>query len=425
MAQTATPSKTLQMGGLLEDVVATCKNDVPVSYTSSHNPFIESLLRCVEGVQSVWRQSSLYKHLLLTDGVTYDDVLLRPRKSLLSRSDPVTKAYLLKNLVLDIPIVSSNMDTVTGVEMAIAMAELGGMGFLYRHLTPSDTESADMVRAVKKTNKEYRVCASVGVNGGSLENARALIKAGVDVVVFDVANAYGDLMAKSISDFKHEFPVVPVVAGNVATPEGIDFLARLGVDAIKVGIGPGAVCTTRLVTGHGIPQLTAVYQCARRASRYGIPIIADGGIKQSGDIVKALAAGASMVMLGSVLAGTLESPGRVYGGDVPYSNPERLTFQEIKDGNYFKIYRGMSGADVQREAGRDISRTAPEGITTRIPYKGSVKPLVEELAAGLRSGMSYSGARTIRELQESALFQRVSPIGLVENGPHVKLLYQR
>ncbi|MBS3112989.1 IMP dehydrogenase [Candidatus Woesearchaeota archaeon] len=377
------------------------------------------------------RFSKIGQYAMLAYNTTFDDVLLIPRKSLTSRKSACIKTKLTKNIQLSIPLVSSNMDTVTGVEMAAAMANMGGIGFIYR-LTNSIEEEAEMIKEVKKRglnlNMNYLVGASVGVKGAFMERAKMLIDAGTDIIIFDVANGYSNQMAYAIKTFKSKHPNVPIVAGNVATPGGVKFLAKLGVDCIKVGIGPGSVCTTRIVTGHGVPQLSAIYRCAKKAKKYGIPIIADGGIRNSGDIVKALAVGADVVMLGSLFAGTFESPGDVYTIEknkiqkVPIT---KVTSIEPEDYDcLFKIYRGMSGKDVQIDAQKKTlsqkNEIVAEGVSKKIPYKGPVKPIIEQLIGGLMSGMSYSHSKTIKELQKKAIFEKVSTLGQKENTPHAK-----
>ncbi|MFA5142478.1 MAG: IMP dehydrogenase [Candidatus Woesearchaeota archaeon] len=395
-------------------------------------PFTEILEDMYDSIYKRYRSSSIGRYALLAYNTTFDDVIMLPRKSLNSRRDADTTSDLTSKIKLKIPIISANMDTVTGVEMAVAMAEIGGIGFLYR-LTNSIDEEAEMIKEVKRrgveVGKKYLVGASVGVKEDFMDRADKLINAGADIIIFDIANGYSEQMANAITTFRSKYPHHPIVAGNVATPGGVEFLANLGVDCIKVGIGPGAVCTTRLVTGHGVPQLSAIYRCARKAREYGIPIIADGGIRLSADIVKALAAGASTVMLGSLLAGTYESPGNVYsiknGKDmlVPQSTLRKMTPEECE--KCFKIYRGMSSRDVQVDAQSKKlvdgnKRIIPEGVTKRIPYKGFVKPIIEQLVGGLQSGMSYSTAHTIKELQKRALFEKISPLGQKENTPHAE-----
>jgi len=262
--------------------------------------------------------------------------------------------------------------------------------------------------AAKDSHGRLRVGAAIGVTGDYLERAQELVRKKVDVLVIDSAHAHSERVMNAIRTIRRKLPDVELIAGNVATYEGAADLIALDVDAIKVGIGPGSICTTRVVTGAGVPQLTAIAECARAARPAGIPIIADGGIKYSGDITKAIAAGADTVMIGSLFAGTDESPG------------ELILYQ----GRTFKSYRGMgslgamvgSGAD---RYGQDSSgKLVPEGIEGRVPSKGPLAELVYQLVGGLKAGMGYCGCATIRELQEKARFVRITPAGLRESHVH-------
>jgi IMP dehydrogenase len=263
--------------------------------------------------------------------------------------------------------------------------------------------------AAKDSHGRLRVGAAVGVTGDYLERAEELVKAKVDVIVVDTAHGHSTRVLEAVRNLKERFPEVEVAAGNVATSEGACDLIQLGVDALKVGIGPGSICTTRVVTGAGVPQITAIAECARVAHKAGVPIIADGGVKFSGDVTKAIAAGASTVMIGSLFAGTEESPG------------ETILFQ----GRTFKSYRGMGsigameigGADRYAQEG-DRSKLVPEGIEGRVPYKGVLAEMVTQLVGGLRSGMGYCGCRTVEELQAKARFVRITSAGLRESHVH-------
>ncbi len=258
--------------------------------------------------------------------------------------------------------------------------------------------------------------AAIGVREGEVERAKLLVEAGVDALVVDVAHGHSEMCIKMVRRIRELYgDEVEVVAGNVATPEGVEDLASAGADAVKVGIGPGSVCTTRLVAGVGVPQLTAIMKCSEAADRLGVPIIADGGVRRSGDIVKALAAGASTVMIGKLLAGTDESPGTIV----------------LKNGRRYKIYRGMASMyamlgrefrfrEGEAEALLDASEYSyyAEGVEAYVPYTGSASDVIKRLVAGLRSGMSYVGARTIEELREKAIFIRVTGASLRESAPH-------
>ncbi len=468
-------------------------------------------------------------------GLTFDDVLLVPQRSgIRSRKDVSTATWLAPGIRLSIPIISANMDTVTEASMAIAMAQLGGIGILHRFMSISD--QADRVRRVKRaesivvenprtipveanvgqarqqmaeaevgglvvidgenrvvgiiTNRdvklapdssapisqvmtprerliiastgesleeargklfEYRieklplvdaeghlaglitaqdiikiethpdatkdsrgrlrVGAAVGVREEELARAAACVEAGADVLVVDIAHGHSDHTIQMIQKLKSNFPALPVIAGNVATAQGVRDLVEAGADSVKVGVGSGSICTTRIITGFGVPQLTAIADCAEAAQQLKIPIIADGGIRNSGDITKALAAGGSSVMLGNLLAGTDESPG------APVT----------RDGQRYKIVRGMASltANVDRRALENGAPTienwgevVPEGVEAIVPYRGSVADILHQLVGGLRSGMSYAGACSIEELWRKAEFIRLTPSGKAESLPH-------
>ncbi len=268
--------------------------------------------------------------------------------------------------------------------------------------------------ACKDEQGRLRVGAALGATGDYLERAAELVKAKVDLLVVDTAHGHSTRVLDAVRNVKNKFPGVELVAGNVATFNGAHDLIELGVDGVKVGIGPGSICTTRVVTGAGVPQITAIAECARAALKAGVPIIADGGIKYSGDIPKAIAAGASSVMLGSLFAGTEESPG------------ETILYQ----GRSFKSYRGMGSIAAmtagsgdryaqEREVARgEISKLVPEGIEGRVPYKGLLADLVAQLVGGLRSGMGYCGCATIEELQQRGRFLRITSAGLRESHVH-------
>jgi IMP dehydrogenase len=467
------------------------------------------------------------------EALTFDDVLLLPAKSeiLPSRTDVAT--HLTRNIRLNTPLVSAAMDTVTESRLAIAMAQLGGIGIIHKNLTieaqaeevdrvkrsesgmivdpitvaPEQriSEALDLMRKYKisgvpvtdrtgrllgiLTNRDLRfetrtdlkvsevmtkddlvtvpvgttleeaksilhkhkiekllvvdrdyhlkglitvkdiqkmirypdackdglgrlrVGAALGVARDTLDRARALVQARVDLLVIDTAHGHSAGVMDAVKKVKAAFPGIDVVAGNVATDQGAEDLIKLGVDAIKVGMGPGSICTTRVVAGVGVPQITAIAQCAAVARRHGIPVIADGGIKFSGDVTKALAAGASSVMIGSLFAGTEESPG------------ETILYQ----GRTFKAYRGMGSMGAMRkgsadryfqesEAGDD--KLVPEGIEGMVPYKGSLQALVPQLVGGLRAGMGYCGAKDIETLRREARFIRVTSAGLKESHAH-------
>ena len=468
-------------------------------------------------------------------GLTFDDVLLVPRRSpVRSRGDVSTATRFSRRISVQIPIVSANMDTVTEWKMAVAMARAGGIGIIHRFMTaerqadevrrvkraeshiveapmtvpcgasvrearevmarhgigglvvvdenqrpagiitqrdiqfatngddvcalmtpasrlvtaPEHTslEEAQLIlhkhrleklplvdqdgrlaglittkdivrllqhpRATKDQKGRLQVGAAVGVQPGFLERAALLVEAGVDTLVVDIAHGHSDNAIHAVAALRKAFDQVDIVAGNVATAEGTRDLIEAGADAVKVGVGPGSICITRIVTGFGVPQLTAVADCAEAAAPYGVPIIADGGIRNSGDVVKVLAAGAHSVMVGSLLAGTDESPGVVV----------------LRNGRRTKVSRGMAslGAVMERpdrpaeSEGDDPTwaRVVAEGVEAAVPYRGSVDDLLYQLVGGLRSGLSYGGARNLDELRANAEFVPITQAGMTESRPH-------
>ncbi|SHG56292.1 inosine-5'-monophosphate dehydrogenase [Thermosyntropha lipolytica DSM 11003] len=276
-------------------------------------------------------------------------------------------------------------------------------------ITIKDIEKAHKYPNAAKDKKGRLLAgAAVGTAKDTLERVEALVKAGVDVIVVDTAHGHSLGVINMVKKIKQKFPEVDLIAGNVATAEATEELIKAGADAVKVGIGPGSICTTRVVAGIGVPQITAVYECSRVAKKYDIPIIADGGIKYSGDIAKAIAAGADSVMLGNLLAGTDEAPGETV----------------IWQGRSYKVYRGMGslGAMTQGSSDRyfqeDAKKLVPEGIEGRVPYRGSVADTIFQLVGGLRAGMGYCGARNIKEMQTKTRFIKITNAGLIESHPH-------
>ncbi|GMN83351.1 IMP dehydrogenase [Streptococcus pyogenes] len=471
----------------------------------------------------------------LKKGYTFDDVLLIPAESHVLPNEVDLKTKLADNLTLNIPIITAAMDTVTGSEMAIAIARAGGLGVIHKNM--SITEQAEEVRKVKRsengviidpffltpehkvseaeelmqryrisgvpivetlanrklvgiiTNRDMRfisdynapisehmtsehlvtaavgtdletaervlhehrieklplvdnsgrlsglitikdiekviefphaakdefgrllVAAAVGVTSDTFERAEALFEAGADAIVIDTAHGHSAGVLRKIAEIRAHFPNRTLIAGNIATAEGARALYDAGVDVVKVGIGPGSICTTRVVAGVGVPQVTAIYDAAAVAREYGKTIIADGGIKYSGDIVKALAAGGNAVMLGSMFAGTDEAPGET----------------EIYQGRKFKTYRGMGSIAAMKKGSSDryfqgsvneANKLVPEGIEGRVAYKGAASDIVFQMLGGIRSGMGYVGAGDIQELHENAQFVEMSGAGLIESHPH-------
>lgn len=469
----------------------------------------------------------------IKEGLTFDDVLLVPKYSnITTRSQTDLQTKLSKNLSLNIPLISANMDTVTESAMAIAMAREGGIGIIHRFLTVeeeveevlkvkrsasvmienpyfispdqtakdalnymhekgvsgllviknsklagilthrdvmfesesnrlvSDLMTKDVITAkpgittieAKEKLRQHRieklplidengmvrglitskdikhnenypnaskdkkgrplVGAAVGVKGDFMERTEALLEADADVIVVDIAHGHSENAINTIRNIKKAFPSCELIAGNVATARGTEDLIKAGVDAVKVGVGSGSICITRVITGSGVPQLTAVYDCAEIGKKYDIPIISDGGTRTSGDVTKALAAGASTVMIGSLFGGTDESPGSFV----------------MKNGKRYKIYRGMASfyaalGRKSKETGStvindDLNDYVAEGVEAMVPYKGTVTDIVKQLAGGVRSGLSYCGAHTIQQMQQNAEFIKMSRAGFAESQPH-------
>ncbi|MCV0393541.1 MAG: IMP dehydrogenase [Nitrosopumilus sp.] len=467
------------------------------------------------------------------EGLTFDDVLLVPKYSdITSRSQTDLTTKLSRNISINIPFVSANMDTVTESSMAVAMARFGGIGIIHRFLTIQEqanevlkvkrsgsvmienpysissdksvqyaldyaedkeisgllvidsdsklvgivterdllfanskslinevmtkdvvtakpgvtldeakeilhkhrieklpivddsgvikglitskdiTNNADFPNASKDKKGRPLVGAAVGVKGDFLERSESLLEAGADVLVVDIAHGHSENALSTIRNIKKAFPDCELIAGNIATAQGAEDLIKAGVDAVKVGVGSGSICITRVITGSGVPQLTAVMDCAKVGKDHGVPIISDGGTRTSGDATKALAAGASSVMVGSMLGGTDESPGTV------------LT----KNGKRFKVYRGMASlaASIGRKSKEtgtislddDLNDYVAEGVEAMVPYKGTVTDILKQLTGGVRSGLSYCGAHSIPQMQENAEFIKMSRAGFAESQPH-------
>ena len=276
-------------------------------------------------------------------------------------------------------------------------------------ITIKDIEkSIQYPNSAKDANGRLLVGAAVGTAKDTLDRVKALYGAKVDVIAVDTAHGHSEFVLKMVEKIKNAYPDLPLIAGNVATAQAAEALIKAGADCVKVGIGPGSICTTRVVAGIGVPQITAVMDCAEAADKYGVKIIADGGIKYSGDITKALAAGASAVMIGSLLAGTQESPGET----------------EIYQGRSFKVYRGMGSLGAMNAGSADryfqsgSRKFVPEGVEGRVPYKGPLADTLYQMIGGLRSGMGYCGAANLEELRNNAQFVRITNAGLVESHPH-------
>ena len=367
---------------------------------------------------------SLWETKFAKKGLTFDDVLLIPAESHVLPNEVKLDTKLAPNLQLHIPLISAGMDTVTEGNMAIAMAENGGLGVIHKNLS-IEAQVDEVKKAKGKTvdpnlphpavDNQGRLlaAAAVGVTSDTFERAESLLEAGADAIVIDTAHGHSAGVLRKIKEIREHFPNATLIAGNVATGEGTAALFDAGVDVVKVGIGPGSICTTRIVAGVGVPQITAIYDAASVAQKYGKKIIADGGIKYSGDVVKALAAGGNAVMLGSMFSGTTEAPGTIF----------------TNEGKQFKSYRGMGsvGAMSQQHGSSDryfqggvneANKLVPEGVEALVPYKGDVSKIIYQIDGGQRAGMGYVGASTIEELIENSQFVQITNAGLRESHPH-------
>lgn len=367
---------------------------------------------------------SLWETKFAKKGLTFDDVLLIPAESHVLPNEVKLDTKLAPNLQLHIPLISAGMDTVTEGNMAIAMAENGGLGVIHKNLS-IEAQVEEVKKAKGKTvdpnlphpavDEQGRLltAAAVGVTSDTFERAESLLEAGADAIVIDTAHGHSAGVLRKIKEIREHFPNATLIAGNVATGEGTAALFDAGVDVVKVGIGPGSICTTRIVAGVGVPQITAIYDAASVAQKHGKKIIADGGIKYSGDVVKALAAGGNAVMLGSMFSGTTEAPGTIF----------------TNEGKQFKSYRGMGsvGAMSQQHGSSDryfqggvneANKLVPEGVEALVPYKGDVSNIIYQIDGGLRAGMGYVGAGTIEELIENSQFVQITNAGLRESHPH-------
>ena len=366
----------------------------------------------------------MWKTKFAKKGLTFDDVLLIPAESHVLPNEVKLDTKLAPNLQLHIPLISAGMDTVTEGNMAIAMAENGGLGVIHKNLS-IEAQVEEVKKAKGKTvdpnlphpavddQGRLLAAAAVGVTSDTFERAESLLEAGADAIVIDTAHGHSAGVLRKIKEIREHFPNATLIAGNVATGEGTAALFDAGVDVVKVGIGPGSICTTRIVAGVGVPQITAIYDAASVAQKYGKKIIADGGIKYSGDVVKALAAGGNAVMLGSMFSGTTEAPGTIF----------------TNEGKQFKSYRGMGsvGAMSQQHGSSDryfqggvneANKLVPEGVEALVPYTDDVSNIIYQIDGGLRAGMGYVGAGTIKELIQNSQFVQITNAGLRESHPH-------
>jgi IMP dehydrogenase len=338
--------------------------------------------------------------MMFRQTLSLDDVLLEPQfSSINSRSEIDISSEFSLDLTLELPIISSPMDTVTGPAMAVEIAEAGGLGILHRYA--SIEEQIKWVDYCVK--KGHQVGAAVGVSGDFLDRAQANYYAGAKVLCIDVAHGHHSKVRDAIKTIRKELGSEPhIMAGNVATANAFRDLSEWGANSIRVGLGGGSICSTRIQTGHGIPTFQSVLDCVQIASEYDVALIADGGIRTSGDIVKMLAAGADAVMCGSLLAGTEEAPGQTI---------------EDTEGRLWKIYRGMASKEAQ--VAWKGSYNSYEGVTSRIPCRGPVRDVLQDLERGIRSGFSYSGARNLVDLYTMGKFIRQTSAGLIESQTHI------
>ena len=346
-------------------------------------------------------------------GLTYDDVLLLPDASEVVPSEVDTRTSLTRKISLQIPLISAAMDTVTESAMAIAMAKLGGIGIIHRNLAIE--EQVTHAKLVKGAG--LIVGAAVGVGDDGFKRAEELIEVGVDVIVVDTAHGHHRAVLDAIERIKNKYSDQEIIGGNVATRAGAQALINAGADAVKVGVGPGSICTTRVIAGVGVPQITAIMEAAKACKKADVPLIADGGLQYSGDIAKAIVSGADSVMLGSLLAGCDESPGELIESS----------------GKKFKKYRGMGSLGAMQSRGDAKSyskdrymqddvlsedKLVPEGIEGKVAYRGPASEVVHQLVGGLRSGMGYAGAEDISALQKRGRLIQITSAGLQESHPH-------
>jgi IMP dehydrogenase len=390
--------------------------------------------------------------------LTFDDILLVPGYADFSRDDIDLTTHLTRKIKLKTPFISAPMDTVTETRLAVTLAQLGGIGIIHRNL--SVKEQAEKVGKVKthstSSGQALLVGAAIGVSEGYKERLEALIKAKVDVVVLDSAHGWTNKFIAATSYIKKKYPKLQLIVGNIATYEAARELCKKGADALRVGMGPGAICTTRIVSGMGVPQVTAIMETSRAAKKYGIPVIADGGIKYSGDMVKALSCGASSIMMGSLFASCAESPGKVIAltkslvpsrfksifgkqsktlTDILQGAHKELSIREkslqkVEETYYFKEYRGMGSVGAMKDGAKikngdefhgksyNDKTLIAEGVEGLVPIKGTVKDFVEQAIGGVKSGMYYLGAKNIKELQSNAKFVQITQASLMESHPH-------
>jgi IMP dehydrogenase len=344
----------------------------------------------------------------IKEALTFDDVTMVPKYSEVLPSEVDTTTKLSSNLTLKIPLLSSAMDTVTESKMAIAIAKAGGIGVIHRNL-----DIQKQIKEIKKVKKlKLLVGAAVGAGPLELKRAKAILKENVDLIVVDTAHGHSKKVGEIIRTIKkYKKNKVTLCAGNIATAEAAKFLIKLGVDIVKVGIGPGSICTTRLVAGIGVPQLSAILQVKKGVKNNKVKIISDGGIKYSGDIAKALSAGADAVMIGSLFAGSMEAPGKLIK----------------KNGKLLKSFRGMGSVGAMNKGSadryfqtkqKDLSKYVPEGVEGFVKYKGGIKNIIFKLVGGLKSSMGYLGAKKVINLKKKPNFVKITKAGFYESMVH-------
>ncbi|MFC1646719.1 IMP dehydrogenase [Patescibacteria group bacterium] len=366
-------------------------------------------------------ESIMKNKLVHHQALTYDDILLLPGYTQIRRADVDLSVKLHSLINLKLPIISSPMDTVTEADMAIEVAKAGGLGVVHRNLSVS--AGADMVKKVKKTKlksaqdsaidkkKRLLVAAAVGAGSDLEDRLLALVNASVDMVVVDSSHGYSKYIIDIVKKVKKTYPNMPIMAGNVATYDGAKAMIKAGADCIRVGMGPGAICTTRIITGMGVPQVSAIAACVRAAGGSNVSVIADGGIRQTGDMVKALAFGATAVMLGSMLSGFDQSPGDI----------------EVIDGKKYKMYRGMGSVNAMKKGGAerygqsrktDDKNLIAEGVEGFTKYKGDISDFFVQVSGSMRSAYYYQGANNTKDLFKKSRAIKISTAGLVESHPH-------
>ena len=343
----------------------------------------------------------------IKDSLTFDDVTLVPQYSSVLPNNTITKCKLSKSLNLQIPLISSAMDTVTESKMSIALSKSGGIGVIHRNL--SIEKQIIEVQKVKKN--DCLVGAAIGVSPKDIERAEELARIKTDLIVIDTAHGHTKKVLSTIKKIKKKLKNSTLCVGNIATGKAARFLADNGVDIVKVGIGPGSICTTRLVAGIGVPQLSAIIDVKKSLKKYRTKIISDGGIKFSGDLAKAITAGADAIMIGSLFSGTVESPGKI----IKYK------------GKLYKNFRGMGSVGAMNAGSadryyqkkfKDVTKYVPEGVEGMVKFKGSVNEIIYNLVGGLRSSMGYLGAKTIKDLQKKGQFLKISKAGFYESMVH-------